>query len=197
VAHDRAFSHRIFYANRALAHDQSAALSQSAMSSQYFIGGYAQRPASAGGEMKLDCSKDMKWLLFESNELQKFAHQKGGTMKKTNVLLACMLIAPLAFAQPSETKNKQTTTKPITVTGETIKMTTEEGVAAIYQPLKTLVVREDRSGNPGRYFLDGPGHVLDLTGNVVQTRIRPGARIRVYYVDTGAARAVDHVVLLD
>ena len=118
-------------------------------------------------------------------------------MKKTNVLLACLLIAPLAFAQPSETNNKQATTKPITVTGETIKMTTEEGVAAIYQPLKTLVVREDRSHNPGRYVLDGPGHVLDESGKVVQTRIRPGARIRVYYVNTGASRAVDHVVLVD
>jgi hypothetical protein len=155
------------------------------------------RPGPAGGKMKLDCGRDMKWLLFESNKLQKFAHPKGGIMKKINVLLACLLIAPLAFAQPSETKNKQTTTKPITVTGETIKMTAEEGVAAIYQPLKTLVVREDRSGNPGRYFLDGPGHVLDLAGNVVQTRIRPGARIRVYYMNTGAARAVDHVVLID
>ena len=118
-------------------------------------------------------------------------------MKKTNVLLACLLIAPLAFAQPSETKNKQTTTEPITVTGKTIKMTTEEGVTASYQPLKTLVVQEDRSRPPGRYVLDGPGHVLDKEGRIVQTRIRPGARIRVYYMNTGASRAVDHVVLID
>ena len=118
-------------------------------------------------------------------------------MKKRNVLLACLLIAPSAFAQPSETKNKQATTEPITVTGKTIKMTTEEDVTASYQPLKTLVVREDRSRPPGRYVLDGPGHVLDTTGKVVQTRIRPGARIRVYYLNTGASRAVDHVVLID
>lgn len=118
-------------------------------------------------------------------------------MKKTNVLLACLLIAPVAFAQPSETKNNQTTTQPITVTGKTIKMTTEEGVTASYQPLRALVVREDRSRPPGRYVLDGPGHVLDEAGNVVQTRIRPGARIRVYYVNTGASRTVDHVVLVD
>jgi hypothetical protein len=118
-------------------------------------------------------------------------------MKKTIVLLACLLIAPLAFAQPSETKNKQTTTEPITVTGKTITMTTEEGVTASYQPLKTLVVREDRSRPPGRYVLDGSGHVLDTAGKVVQTRIRPGARIRVYYLNTGASRAVDHIVLID
>ena len=118
-------------------------------------------------------------------------------MKETGILLACLLIAPFAFAQPSETKNKQTTTEPITVTGKTIQMTTEEGVSASYQPLNRLVVREDRSRPPGRYVLDGPGHVLDKEGKVVQTRIRPGARIRVYYMNTGASRAVDHVVLID
>ena len=118
-------------------------------------------------------------------------------MKETSILLACLLIAPLAFAQPSETKNKQTTTEPITVTGKTTQITTEEGVSASYQPLNTLVIREDRSRPPGRYVLDGPGHVLDEAGNVIQTRIRPGARIRVYYMNTGTSRAVDHVVLVD
>ncbi len=82
-------------------------------------------------------------------------------MKETSILLACLLIAPLAFAQPSETKNKQTTTEPITITGKSIQMTTEEGVSASYQPLNKLVVCEDRSRPPGRYVLDGPGHVLD------------------------------------
>lgn len=118
-------------------------------------------------------------------------------MKETSILLACLLSAPLAFAQPSETKNKQTTAEPITVTGKTIQMTTEEGVSASYQPLNTLVVREDRSRPAGHYVLDGPGHVLDKEGKVVQTRIRPGARIRVYYMNTGTSRAVDHVVLVD
>ena len=118
-------------------------------------------------------------------------------MKETSILLACLLFAPLAFAQPSESKDKQTTTEPITVTGKTIQMTTEEGVSASYQPVNTLVVREDRSRPPGRYVLDGSGHVLDKEGKVVQTRIRPGARIRVYYMNTGTSRAVDHVVLVD
>ena len=118
-------------------------------------------------------------------------------MKETSILLACLLSAPLAFAQSSETKNKQTTAEPITVTGKTIQMTTEEGVSASYQPLNTLVVHEDRSRPAGRYVLDGPGHVLDKEGKVVQTRIRPGARIRVYYMNTGTSRAVDHVVLVD
>jgi hypothetical protein len=118
-------------------------------------------------------------------------------MNKTIVTLACVLIAPLAFAQTSSTDKRQTTTEPITVTGTIIKMTTEEGAAASYQPFKTLVVREDRSNNPGRYVLNGPGHVVNKAGNVVQTAIKPGTRVRVYYINTGDLRMVDRVVIAD
>ena len=63
-------------------------------------------------------------------------------LKKTIVILACgALIAPVAFAQTRSTHERQaTTTEGITVTGTVIKMTTEEGSAAKYQPVKTLVV---------------------------------------------------------
>jgi len=118
-------------------------------------------------------------------------------MKRTTVTLVCLLLAPLAFAQPSSTNKSQTTTESVTVTGAVIKMTTEEGSAASYQPLKTLVVREDRSNSPGRYVLDGPGRILDKTGRVVQTSIKPGARVRVYYANTGDLRMIDHVMILD
>lgn len=116
-------------------------------------------------------------------------------MKKTIITLACCaLIAPLAFAQ---TRKKQTTTieEPITVTGTIIKTTTADGAAASYQPVKTLVVREDRSNNPGNYVLNGPGHVVNKRGEVVQTAIKPGTHVRVYYVSTGNSRMVDHVVV--
>jgi tRNA splicing endonuclease len=118
-------------------------------------------------------------------------------MKKTIVMLTCSLLAPLAFAQPSSTNKKQTTTEAVTVTGAVIKMTTEEGAAASYQPLRTLVVREENAKSPDHYVLNGYGRVLDKTGKVVQTAIKPGARIRVYYAHTGDSRAIDHVVLLD
>ena len=118
-------------------------------------------------------------------------------MKRTTVTLACLLLAPFAFAQPSSTNKKQTTAEPITVTGAIIKMTTEEGAAASYQPLKTLVVREDGSNSPGRYVLEGPGRVLDKAGKVVQTSIKPGTRVRVYYANTGDLRMIDHVVVID
>jgi hypothetical protein len=118
-------------------------------------------------------------------------------MKKAIVTLGCLLIAPLAFAQPNSTDKKQgtTTTEPIQITGTIIRTTTEEGAAASYQPAKTLVVREDRSNNPGRYVLNGRGHVVNKAGEVIQTAIKPGARVRVYYADMGDSRMIDHVVV--
>jgi hypothetical protein len=118
-------------------------------------------------------------------------------MKKAIVGLVCMLIAPFAFAQPSSTNKKQTTAEGITVTGTIVKMTAEEGSAASYQPLRTLVVREDNSKNSDRYVLNGYGRVFDKTGRAVQTAIKPGARVRVYYANTGDLRTIDHIVLLD
>ena len=119
-------------------------------------------------------------------------------IKKTIVFLACgALIAPVAFAQPRPTQNRQTTTateQPITVTGTIIKAI-EEGSAANYQPVKTLVVRQDRSNTPGNYVLKGPGHVVNKNGEVIQTAIKPGTRVRVYYVNMGDSRVVDHVVV--
>ncbi|HET9368445.1 MAG TPA: hypothetical protein VFO22_10265 [Candidatus Udaeobacter sp.] len=118
-------------------------------------------------------------------------------MKTLLITLAWLLLAPLAFAQPGLTNKKQTTTEPITVTGAIIKMTIEDGAAASYQPIHTLVVREDGSNKPGRYVLNGRGHVLNKAGEVVQTAIKPGARVRVYYANMGDLRTIDHVVLLD
>ena len=125
-------------------------------------------------------------------------------MKNIVITLAWLLLAPLAFAQPGSTNKKQTTAEPITVTGGIIKMTAGEGSAASYQPLRTLVVREDNSKNTDRYVLNGFGHVVDKTGEVVQTAIKPGARLRGKHrnvpalaAHTSDSRAIDHVVLLD
>ena len=74
-------------------------------------------------------------------------------------------------------------------------MTTGEGSAANYQPFKTLVVREDRSNSPGTYVLNGRGHVLNKKGEVIQTAIKPGTHVRIYYADMGDTRVVDRVVV--
>jgi hypothetical protein len=119
-------------------------------------------------------------------------------MKKSiTILLCCSLLAPLAFAQP-ESKGKgqgASTTEEVTVTGAIIKMTTEEGSAAAYQPIRTLVVLEDRSNAPGTYVLNGRGHVVNKKGEVIQTAIKPGSHVRIYYANVGDSRIVDRVVV--
>ena len=117
--------------------------------------------------------------------------------KPITILICCALLAPLALAQP-ESKGKgqgASTTEAVTVTGTIIKMTSEEGSAANYQPVRTLVVREDRSNTAGSYVLNGPGHVVDKNGEVIRTAIKPGAHVRIYYAQTGDLRTVDHVVI--
>ena len=74
-------------------------------------------------------------------------------------------------------------------------MTSEDGSATNYQPIKTLVVLEDRSNSPGTYVLNEPGHVVDKNGEVIRTAIKPGAHVRIYYAQTGDLRTVDHVVV--
>ena len=119
-------------------------------------------------------------------------------MKKLITILACCALpASLAFAQP-ESKGKGQgagTTEEITVTGTIIKMTSEDGSAANYQPAKTLVVREDRFNTPGSYVLNGPGHVVNKKGEVIQTAIKPGTHVRIYYANAGDSRIVDRVVV--
>ena len=113
------------------------------------------------------------------------------------VLICCALLAPLAFAQPeSKSKGQGTSsTEAVTVTGTIIKMTSEEGSAANYQPFKTLVVREDRSNTPGSYVLNGRGHVVNKKGEVIQTAIKPGTRVHIYYANLGDSRMIDRVVV--
>jgi hypothetical protein len=124
-------------------------------------------------------------------------------MKKAIVTLACALLVPLAFAQTSSTGKGHkgqgaTTTESITVTGTIIKTETEAGAgtAASYQPFKTLVVNVDGSNNnPRRYVLNATGSVVNKAGEAVRTPIKPGSHVRVYYMNTGNSRVVDHVVV--
>lgn len=119
-------------------------------------------------------------------------------MKKVIVTLGCLVIAPLAFAQPNSTDRKQgATTEPIEVTGTMIRTMIAEGAAASYQPSKTLVVLQDNANNPGRYVLNGRGHVVNRAGEIVQTAIKPGTRVRIYYANMGDLRMIDHVVVVD
>jgi hypothetical protein len=43
------------------------------------------KPLGAGlccGRLKVGCAKDTNWLLFDPNEIQRFAHEKKGIIKK-------------------------------------------------------------------------------------------------------------------
>lgn len=115
--------------------------------------------------------------------------------KPITVLVCCALLAPLAFAQPESKSKGAGTTEEITVTGTIVKMKSEEGSAANYQPIKTLVVREDRSNAPGSYVLNGRGHVFNKKGEVIQTAIKPGTRVHIYYANLGDLRTIDRVVV--
>src|ERR1700758_1088554 len=119
-------------------------------------------------------------------------------MKKAiTILVCCALLAPLAFAQPESNGKKQgaSTTEEITVTGTIIKMTSEESPAANFQPIKTLVFLPDRSNTPGTYVLNGRGHVVNKKGEVIQTAIKPGTKVHIYYANMGDLRMVDRVVV--
>jgi len=35
----------------------------------------------AAARLKVGCAKDTNWLLFDPNQLERFAHQNGGTIK--------------------------------------------------------------------------------------------------------------------
>ena len=59
------------------------------------------------------------------------------------------------------------------------------------------VVREDGSIKPSRYLISGPGHVVNKAGYAVNTSVKPGTRVRVYFTGTGDARTIDHVAVLD
>jgi hypothetical protein len=128
--------------------------------------------------------------------------QQGGIMvKKAIVALAYVLVASLAFAQPTSERTRYYSTPTAVTNSERVIVTApiiqaQEGNAASYQPAGTLVVRTD-SANPERFDSLGPGLVYDKFGRAVRGPIKPGARVVVFYANTGYARLVDHVVVLD
>ena len=106
-------------------------------------------------------------------------------MKKTLVSIALAIAAPFAWAQVSET----TTTTTITEGSGTITQ---------YTPGSVIVLKE--SSGPRTYhfgktvtYVTRSGTVLDE--DVVRTRVKVGAPVRVHYVGTGDNVMVDRVIL--
>jgi len=119
-------------------------------------------------------------------------------MKKTIVTLACALIAPLAFAQSSTTTTQSTSTNPVTGSSETTTTTTSsEGTVSTYTPGKTIVVKTT-AAEPITYTLGSSVRYVNRAGHEIkETKIKPGARVHVYYDGTGEARVVNRVVVDD
>ena len=115
-------------------------------------------------------------------------------MKKTIVILACALIAPLAFAQTSTTTEQTTTTQPATTT-ETTTTTTAEGTVTTYEPGKTIVVKSEQG--PVSFALGTAARIVDGAGKIVTAPLRSGQKVRVYYTGTGEKRVVEHVLVED
>ena len=118
-------------------------------------------------------------------------------MKKTTITLACALISPLAFAQTSSTTTQSTSTNPVTGTSETTTTTTStDGTVTTFEPGKTIVVRTTTATDPISYVLGKTVHYVNKAGREIEARrIRPGARVHVYYDNTGETHVVNRVVV--
>jgi hypothetical protein len=122
-------------------------------------------------------------------------HKQGGNIvKRTIVILACALIAPLAFAQTSTTTTERTTTtgtEPTTTTQTTT--TYAAGTVTTYEPGKTIVVKSDEG--PVSFALGTAARIVDGAGKIVTAPLRAGEKVRVYYTGTGDNRTVERVVV--
>jgi hypothetical protein len=110
-------------------------------------------------------------------------------VKKTIIILACALVAPLAFAQTSTTETTTTTNGPVTTT----ETTYSAGTVTTYEPGKMIVVRE--SHGPVSFALNTAANIVDAAGHIITAPLRAGQRVKVYYTGTGNDRVVQRVVV--
>jgi ABC-type Fe3+-hydroxamate transport system substrate-binding protein len=111
-------------------------------------------------------------------------------MKKSILILACALIAPIAFAQTSTTTTETTATAPVTSTETT---TYSSGTVTTYEPGKTIVVKGPEG--PVDFVLGTTARILDGAGKIVTAPLRAGQKVRVYYTGAGEKRVVERVVV--
>ena len=114
-------------------------------------------------------------------------------MKKLVIGIACCaFIAPLAFGGGLQMGVVTISERGITVKATRPVIAVEGGEVARYQPAGTLVVHGQ---GPGRYVLEGPGHVFNSRGERVDGRVTPGTRVHVYFASNGGVKTIDRVVL--
>ena len=121
-------------------------------------------------------------------------------MKKTIVTLACVAIAPLAFAQSSTTETTKTTTDtPVSSSTETTTTTTStDGTVSTFTPGQTIVVRREGVTDPISYALGKTVRYVNRAGKTIEaSTIKPGAKVHVYYDNEGDAHVVNRIVVDD
>jgi hypothetical protein len=106
-------------------------------------------------------------------------------MKKTLISMALAIAAPFAWAQVSETTTTTTTTEG-------------SGTITEYTPGSAIVLKETSGPRTYRFgktvtYVTRSGKVLDE--DVVKTRVKVGAPVRVHYVGTGDNVMVDRVIV--
>ena len=106
-------------------------------------------------------------------------------MKKIVLSIALAFVAPLAWAQVSQTTTTTTTTDG-------------NGTITEYTPGSAIVLKE--TGGPVRYrfgktvtYVTRSGRVLDP--DVVRTKVKVGVPVRVHYSGTGDNMIVDRVIV--
>ena len=108
-----------------------------------------------------------------------------GNMKKMLLSIALAVVAPFAWGQVSETTTTTTTTEG-------------SGTITAYTPGSQIVLKESSGPRTYRFgktvtYVTRSGKVLDE--DVVRTRVKVGAPVRVHYVGTGDNVMVDRVIL--
>ncbi len=119
-------------------------------------------------------------------------------MKKSILTLACVAMAPLAFAQTTTTTEETVTKKGLlgSKTETTVTTTTDEGVVTTFTPGSALVVKRVGVTEPVSYTLTKTVEYVDGAGKVIDASIvKPGARVHVYYDKDGTTQVVRRVVV--
>jgi hypothetical protein len=111
--------------------------------------------------------------------------QENNAMKKILLSIVLAVVAPLAWAQVSETTTTTTTTEG-------------SGTITAFTPGSTIVLKESSGPRTYRFgktvtYVTRSGKVLDE--DVVRTRVKVGIPVRVHYVGTGDNIMVDRVIL--
>ena len=114
-------------------------------------------------------------------------------MNKLWISLACVLVAPLAFAQTSTTTTQETTTAPATT--ETTTTTYTTGTVTTYEPGKTVVVKSPEG--PVSFALGTAANIVDGAGKIITAPLRAGQKVRVYYNGPTEHRTVERVIVED